>query len=152
MFLYNASPSVPVGFYRRDERSPELGALVTLRPPPSVRAYARSRGFDRPSDRFIKRIAARAGQRVCARGGEVNIDGRATARRLRQDGVGRVLPYWQGCHRLAGDEVFLLGDTGASFDGRYWGITRLDEIDGVWRPMGSLTQARSKRLPSQSSR
>ncbi|MGE0294633.1 MAG: S26 family signal peptidase [Hyphomonadaceae bacterium] len=37
-----------------------------------------------------------------------------------------------GCRTLEADEVFLLGDTADSFDGRYWGPTRLQSISGVW--------------------
>ncbi|MBY0565718.1 MAG: S26 family signal peptidase [Hyphomonadaceae bacterium] len=45
---------------------------------------------------------------------------------------GVTLPTWTGCRTLR-DEVFLLGDTPDSFDGRYWGPTSVELIEGAWR-------------------
>jgi type IV secretory pathway protease TraF len=45
------------------------------------------------------------------------------------------LPAWSGCVTLDRDHVLLLGDTPDSFDGRYWGPTPIERIEGVWRPM-----------------
>jgi type IV secretory pathway protease TraF len=135
LVLYNGSPSVPVGFYlRTDAREP--GAFVTVRAAAVAPAYARLRGFDDDSDRFIKRIAAGAGARVCAEGAAVTL-GRRTLRRALRDSTQRPLPAWSGCRTLRADEVFLLGDGDDSFDSRYFGPVRLDLIDGVWRPLVS---------------
>ena len=133
--IYNPSPSVPRGFYVRDHRPVGVGAFVTLRAADASLAYAQARDFTDRTDRFIKRVAAIGGMRVCAEGDRVTVPGRGAVTRLARDTAGRVLPSWDGCRTLAADEVFLLGDTADSFDSRYWGPLRVSTIDGVWRPL-----------------
>ena len=133
--IYNPSPSVPRGFYVRDHGPVAVGAFVTLRATDASPAYARVRDFTDRTDRFIKRVAAAGGTRVCAEGDRVTVPGRAAMARLERDNAGRVLPSWDGCRTLAADEVFLLGDTADSFDSRYWGPVSTHLIDGVWRPL-----------------
>lgn len=130
--IYNPSPSVPQGFYLRVERAPQTGDFVTIASVEVAADYAALRGFADDTDRFIKRIAAAHGQTVCAEGSSVSIDGRLVAARNSHDSEGRLLPTWSGCRTLEANEVFLLGVTADSFDGRYWGPTRLQSISGVW--------------------
>lgn len=132
LVIYNPSQSVPEGFYVRLARAPQAGDFVTIASVEVAANYAARRGFADPTDRFIKRIAAVSGQTVCAEGDSVSIDGRLVAVRISHDSEGRSLPAWSGCRTLETDEVFLLGDTADSFDGRYWGPTRLQSISGVW--------------------
>lgn len=132
LLIYNPSPSVPEGFYVRLARAPQTGDFVTIASVEVAADYAALRRFADPTDRFIKRIAAVSGQTVCAEGDSVSIDGRLAAVRSSRDSDGRLLPSWSGCRTLGTDEVFLLGDTADSFDGRYWGTTRLQSISGVW--------------------
>ncbi|MGE0830650.1 MAG: S26 family signal peptidase [Hyphomonadaceae bacterium] len=135
LVIYNGSQSVPTGFYLRSQDPITMGAFVTLRAADASAAYAHERGFDGAEDRFIKRVAAGAGARICASGDTVILgDGRELTR-LERDAAGRRLPAWSGCRTLGADEVFLLGDTPDSFDSRYWGPVRRDRIDGVWRPL-----------------
>lgn len=135
LVIYNGSQSVPTGFYLRRPDPITMGAFVTLRAADASAAYAHERGFDGAEDRFIKRVAAGAGARICASGDRVILgDGRELIR-LERDAAGRRLPAWSGCRTLGADEVFLLGDTPDSFDSRYWGPVRRDRIDGVWRPL-----------------
>lgn len=133
--IYNGSPSVPAGFYVRSHDPVAIGAFVTLRAADASAAYAHERGFDGAEDRFIKRVAATAGARICAEGERVTLDGGRVLMRLARDGAGRMLPAWAGCRKLGPDDVFLLGDTADSFDSRYWGPVRRGLIDGVWRPL-----------------
>jgi type IV secretory pathway protease TraF len=132
--LYNPSPSVPAGFYIRSSDPPAVGAFVTVRARDVAPAYARLRRFVDDHDRFIKRIAAVSRARVCADGNRISIDGVISAERALSDCAGRPLPRWEGCRTLD-NEVFLLGDTPDSFDGRYWGPTPVSAIEGVWRPL-----------------
>ncbi len=137
LLIYNHSPSVPTGFYLRSAAEPGRGDLVTLPVPEGVRAYALQRQFGDADDRFLKRVAAIGGQRVCARDNEIEIDGRVVARRREADHAGHELPTWSGCRTLRAEEFFLLGDTPESFDGRYWGVTQHRDIEAVWRKLGS---------------
>lgn len=132
IILYNPSPSIPSGFYMRADDELRVGVFVTVRAVDVAPDYARLRDFADRSDRFIKRVAAVAGDTVCAEGRRVTINGERLAQRAVTDSVGRRLPTWSGCRTLT-HEVFLLGDTADSFDGRYWGPTPITAIEGVWR-------------------
>jgi conjugative transfer signal peptidase TraF len=135
LLIYNPSPSVPAGFYWRIAEQPQLGDFVIVRATAAAPLYAKARDFTDRTDRFIKRIAAASGERVCAQGEFVSIDSAQVLRRLSQDAAGRALQSWSGCRTLSKDEVFLLGDSADSFDGRYWGPIHLGDIDGPWRPV-----------------
>lgn len=130
--LFNATPSVPTGFYVRSDAPPSEGAFVTVRAADVARDYAAMRHFTDTGDRFIKRVAARGGARVCGDGDRVSV-GAETLIRATHDSAGRALPTWEGCHVLHAGEVFLMGQTPDSFDSRYFGIVREDAIEGVWK-------------------
>lgn len=133
--LYNHTPSVPVGFYIRTHAPIDRGTFVTVRAADVAPAAARARDFEGPRDRFIKRVAAVAGDRVCAEGDALTInDGFAIPRRV-HDSAGAPLRAWDGCRALLEHEVLLLGDAEQSFDGRYWGPIDRNLIEGVWRPL-----------------
>lgn len=139
VLIFNASPSVPAGFYLRTDAPPAPGAFVTVRAAAVAPAYARARGFSDASDRFIKRVAAGGGENVCAHGDTVSLGARVVTR-ASHDNSGRALPRWTGCRTLAADEVFLIGDTPDSFDSRYWGPIAISTIDGVWSPLRPQTR------------
>jgi len=134
LLIYNPSQSVPSGFYLRSDVTPQRGAFVTVAAAEVASDYATLRDYADHSDYFLKRVAAAEGQVVCAEDERISIDGVQVATRAARDGEGRALPTWRGCHRLGTGEVFLLGDTDDSFDGRYWGPISADLIQGVWRP------------------
>lgn len=135
VILYNSSASIPPGFYVRTNAPLERGAFVTVRAGDMAADYSRLREFTDDGDRFIKRVVAVDGDTVCAEGGRVSVDDERTVVRQMRDSAGRELPTWSGCRVLRG-EVFLLGDTPDSFDGRYWGPTPTARVEGVWRPIG----------------
>ena len=132
--LYNHSPSIPVGLYVRTNGPVERGAIVTVRAGDVAPNYAALRDFDDPGDRFIKRVAATQGDVVCADNDAITVNARTVAHRAAVDSSGRALPRWTGCQELSADELLLLGDTPDSFDGRYFGLVRRSEVEGVWRP------------------
>ncbi|HEX8903101.1 S26 family signal peptidase [Vitreimonas sp.] len=131
LVLYNATASMPVGFYWRSTDAPARHAIVTVRAQRVASAYARQRGFADAHDRFIKRVAGVDGDIVCAHGANVTINGAQLPSRRRLDREGRLMPRWQGCRRLDG-EVFVLGDSADSFDSRYFGPVAVGDIDAVW--------------------
>ncbi len=137
-FVWNATASAPIGFYRVT-RSPALsrGDLVLVVPPPWVAEFAAHRGYLPLHVPLVKRIAAMAGNTVCTRGRDIFIDGRFAAVRLAVDGQSRPLPAWSGCRVLDHSEILLLMEgVRTSFDGRYFGPTNISQIvghlDSVW--------------------
>jgi type IV secretory pathway protease TraF len=80
---------------------------------------------------LVKRAAAVAGDRVCARQRRIFINGKSVALRRARDPSGRPMPWWSGCARLQDGELFLLSAAGPlAFDGRYFGVTRASEVIG----------------------
>ena len=136
LLIYNGSPSAPRGFYLRSATPPSIGVFVTVNANAVAPAYAAVRQFDGPRNWFIKRAAAGAGTRVCAEANVVQV-GATQLLRQAKDSAGRPLPAWSGCRVLTTDELFLIGDSSDSFDSRYWGPVRLNEIEGVWTPLRS---------------
>lgn len=134
--IYNASDSVPTGWYRiAPVVSLATGDLVLVRLPADAMVLAAQRGYLPSTVPLLKTVAAIAPQRVCVRGDQVLVDGQLTARQLHQDRQGRALPAWQGCRRLVGDELFLLGNKPESFDSRYFGPVSAGAVIGWAQPL-----------------
>lgn len=134
--VWNASASAPLGFYWRIAGAPALGDLVLARAPLWARKLAAERAYLPRKVPIIKRVAAVAGQVVCASDDAIFINGRVVAYRRPADRMGRPLPTWAGCEILGAGEFFLLmADVPGSFDGRYFGVTERHEIIGRLVPL-----------------
>lgn len=135
--VYNASDSVPVGWYRiSPANSWAPGDLVLIRLPREAKSLAAQRGYLPANVPLLKTVAAVTPQRVCMQGSQVRIDGVVVARRLKWDRQGRALPNWQACGRLVGDELFLLSNSNpASFDSRYFGPISANAVIGRAQPL-----------------
>jgi type IV secretory pathway protease TraF len=87
---------------------------------------------------LVKRVAAYAGDEICAQDRQIYRNGRLAAERRAADGQRRPMPTWKGCVRLRSRQLFLLTDDPVSFDGRYFGVTEGKDIIGratlLWRP------------------
>jgi conjugative transfer signal peptidase TraF len=135
--VWNASASAPIGFYyvtAATEIAP--GNYVIARPPERFRALANERQYLPANVPLVKRIVGIGGDDICASGNRIWLDGHPIAHRRSVDGAGRPMPWWTGCVRLRGRQVFLLM-TGhpSSFDGRYFGITQPKDVIGEARPL-----------------
>lgn len=67
--------------------------------------------------------ARSAGEQDYRQGAEVSINGEPAAKARDVDSHGLPLPSWQGYVTPDDGQVFLLGDTAGSYDGRYLGVT-----------------------------
>lgn len=136
--VWNVSASAPLGLYVVSPGEPAAnGDMVIARVPARWRRLAARRRYIPVNVPLVKRVAAGPGDRVCAAGDLIRINGRAAAVRQNADGHGRAMPRWHGCVTLAGGALFLLTDAPDSFDGRYFGPTARDDIIGkaqlLWR-------------------
>lgn len=139
--IYNASDSVPVGWYRVTPLGAAFAAprdaiavdsIVLTRLPASAATLADQRGYLPLQVPLLKRVGAVAPQHVCISGGSVRIDGVPVATVLPADAQGRPLPVWQQCRPLVDGELFLLSNTTpASFDSRYFGPVRRKALLGT---------------------
>lgn len=129
-FVWNATASAPAGLYRIERLGWQTGDRVAILPVDTLAADLDRRGVLPGGKLLIKRVVAAAGDSVCRHDGTVFVNGEAIAQAKSSDSTGGPLPSWQGCRSLNAGEVFLLGDTPASYDGRYFGVTRASEIIG----------------------
>lgn len=130
--IWNASASSPPGLYAiSDADDAGRGDIIVATLPPAARDLAAARGYLPPFVPLVKGIAGIAGDRICSRGDLIFVNDRPVATRRREDPAGRPLPRWTGCETLGEGDFFLLAEgVAASFDGRYFGITRRHEVIG----------------------
>lgn len=135
--IYNASDSVPVGWYRIETTDAlHVGGIVLAHLPAAPAAFAARRGYLPVRIPLLKRIGAMAPQVVCVRDGIVRIDGIPVAVTLFVDGSGRRLTAWPQCRQLRAGELFLLSTTNqASFDSRYFGPVNTSAVIGQAQPL-----------------
>jgi len=133
--VYNASASVPLGYYAVSAGTDlKAGDLVLVRTPESVRGMAAERRYLPRDVPMIKSVQAISGDTVCATGSQITVNGNPIVTRMKSDRLGRPLPWWQGCQTLQDDEVFLINrDAPFSFDGRYFGVVSRALIVGKVR-------------------
>ena len=133
--VWNASASAPVGlYYVAPAMDVAPGDMMVAWPPFQVRSLAAKRRYLPAGVPLVKRVAAIGGDDVCAAGEWIWLDGHRVSQRSVVDGGARPMPWWNGCVRLRGRQVFLLmAEHRASFDGRYFGPTAPQDIIGkVW--------------------
>ena len=141
-FLWNPTPSEPVGFYVRSGERPRRGRIIAFRTPDRAFPYADGRMNYLRRIPILKEIAAGEGDTVCTNDGVLTINGRRRAPVLLVDGHGANLPLWRGCRRMARNEFFVFSDrVPNSFDSRYYGPVTLASIIGVFRPLGIASEA-----------
>jgi len=134
--LWNVSDSAPIGLWRvLPDAAVGPGDMVVVRLAQPWRGLAARRHYLPANVPLLKRIAAGPGERVCAFGNWIFVDGRIAAVRLRADGAGRPLPWWSGCQTLGDDFVLLLMDSPASFDSRYVGPVARSAVIGKAVPL-----------------
>jgi conjugative transfer signal peptidase TraF len=139
--VWNASGSVPLGLYRIERAPVRRGDLVLIRLPPDIAALAHRRGYLPKSAYLIKFVLAVAGDQVCRLGANVLVRGVLAAHALPRDRLGRRMPVWHGCRRLASSELFVLAANPQSFDSRYFGLVSVRAVIGravlLWSARGA---------------
>jgi conjugative transfer signal peptidase TraF len=131
LLVWNASASAPVGLYAvSNGPAVRRGDMVIAWAPRPARSLAASRRYLPANVPLVKRVAAISGDLVCANGPRVRINGRLAAFRRRHDPSLRLMPWWEGCRKIGQGELFLLMDSSLSFDGRYFGISRMEDLVG----------------------
>lgn len=132
--VWNASASAPIGLYAiAPDGLLEPGDMVIARVPLPFRRLAATRHYLPENVPLVKRVAAAAGDEVCALGRSIFVNGSRIASRRSVDRAGRAMPWWTGCVRLRGRQLFLLMDAPVSFDGRYFGVTDGTDVIGKAR-------------------
>jgi conjugative transfer signal peptidase TraF len=135
--IWNASASTPIGLYSIAPADRfEVSDLVAVRPPEPLAAFMVERGYIGRSVPLMKRVAGIAGQQVCRRDHAITVDGVPMGDALDRDHLGRSLPVWQGCRRIAQGELFLMNwSVRDSLDGRYFGPLPTSDVIGRATPL-----------------
>ncbi len=126
--IWNSTASAPVGLWRILNHAPVKGDWVAVRPAEDVLESIRTAGLELGDQLLIKTIAGSAGDHVCRDNGNISINGTRVATAMSHSSLGVPLPGWNGCRLLRETEVFLLGESDASFDGRYFGPTEMSTV------------------------
>jgi conjugative transfer signal peptidase TraF len=139
-FIWNRTGSAPIGLYGLSDDPFTRGDWVIVSARSGEADWATARGYVGKDWPLIKRIAGLPGDEICREGGAVSVDGIHVAEALNADALGRAMPVWEGCEVLEADEVLLLNPNPRSIDGRYFGPTRMGDLDGtlvlLWSPDG----------------
>lgn len=135
--VWNLSASAPIGLYAIEPaRGLEVTDLLALRPPAELARFLVERGYVGAGVPLMKRVAALPGQEVCRRDHAITVDGVAYGEALERDRMGRPLPAWRGCRRIADGELFLMNvDAPDSLDGRYFGPLPASAVIGRAMPI-----------------
>ena len=151
VFLWNASPSAPIGLYRLQSiDNPEPRDLVAVAAPDPIAALIAERGYLPPDIPLLKHVAGLPGQIVCRVGRSITVDGVGVGEAQHTDSRGRTMPVWQSCHRITSDQIFLMNpDVGDSLDGRYFGSIHRSAILAKAIPIWTA-DARATQQPSAS--
>ncbi|MFG1193423.1 S26 family signal peptidase [Xanthobacter flavus] len=135
--VWNASASAPIGLYAIEPALRlEVTDLLAIKLPAALARFLVERGYVGAGVPLMKRVAAFPGQEVCRKDHTITVDGVAYGEALECDRIGRPLPVWRGCRRIAQGELFLMNfDVPDSLDGRYFGPLPADTVIGRAVPL-----------------
>ncbi len=121
--IWNASASAPIGLYAVQSADDlDVTDLVAVAAPPLIAEFMADRGYLPMGVPMMKRVLALPGQTVCRHGLDIIAYGSTIGHARERDNAGRKMPVWQGCRRIADNELFLMNfDVPDSVDGRYFG-------------------------------
>jgi type IV secretory pathway protease TraF len=131
LVIWNASESVPIGWYFVANRQPNIGEIAVIKPVDWVQIYASSRGYLPQNVWLLKPIFAANPSIVCRFGSYIFVDGKHVAKARIVDNLHRRLPVWKGCKALTSTQYFILGRRRDSFDSRYFGPIEKGQVVGT---------------------
>lgn len=135
--VWNVSASTPIGLYGIEPVGVlEVSDLVAVVPPKPLADFMVERGYVGRGVPLMKRVMGLPGQQVCRVGHSIAVDGVPLGDALDRDRMGRGLPVWQGCLRIADGDLFLMNPgVRDSLDGRYFGPVPASAIIGRATPL-----------------
>lgn len=136
-YLWNASASVPIGLYHiAPVGRLDIGDLVAVQPPEPLAEFLAERGYLARNVPLIKRVLALPGAVICRHDTAIFAYDHTYGEARTRDSLGRDLPVWQGCRRVADGEVFLMNpEVHDSLDGRYFGPLPASAVIGRAIPL-----------------
>ena len=144
--IWNASASTPIGLYAvQPVERLEVTDLVAVDAPEPMASFIVDGGYLPPGVPLLKRVLGLPGQQVCRVGRTIMVDRVAMGEARETDRLGRAMPKWQGCRRIADGEVFLMNwNVPDSLDGRYFGPLPASSIIGRAVPLWTDEDGRGR--------
>jgi conjugative transfer signal peptidase TraF len=135
--IWNASESVPIGFYRlRTADKLAVTDLVAILPPEPLATFLAEGNYLPRNVPLLKHVLALPGQTVCRDHLAITVDNVWVGEARGHDSRGRPLPIWQGCRVVADGEVFVMNwQSTDSLDGRYFGGLPASAVIGKAEPL-----------------
>lgn len=135
--VWNASASTPIGLYEIEPVGVlEVSDLVAVIPSKPLADFMVERGYIGRGIPLMKRVMGLPGQEVCRIGRGITVDAVPLGEALDHDRIGRALPVWQGCRRIADGDLFLMNPgVRDSLDGRYFGPLPAKAVIGRATPL-----------------
>lgn len=131
LLMWNRTASAPIGLYWVKDGPITYDRWAVLSPKSDASEWAQLKGFVGKEWPLLKAIAGLPGDKICRENETILINDQVRARALKQDNLHRDLPVWSGCRTLSVDEIFLLNTNPKSLDGRYFGVTKIEDVDGI---------------------
>lgn len=139
-FRVNLTPSIPLGIYKISKEKAGKGKYVVFNPIKSTlfdeareRGYLKKGVFHEYMPLF-KKICAVSGDSLSVSKDGVFVNGTliADSKPINHDDLGRSLPHLEvNNFILNSQQVALIGESFNSFDSRYFGIVKRENISGV---------------------
>lgn len=129
--VWNRTASAPIGLYWIDDRLPLPNGRALVSGGSPAGKWIAAHGFLADGWPIIKRVRGVAGDEICRNGRRIYVNNALVAEAFEQANPAINLPMWSGCRMLRPGEFFLLNDHPRSLDGRYFGVTQAEEIDGT---------------------
>lgn len=136
--IWNASESVPIGWYFVAKRQPMIGEIAVIKLTDWVQIYASSRGYLPQNVWLLKPVFAVYPSIICRFGSHVFVNGKQVAKAKIGDKMHRALPVWKGCVALSSTKYFVLGKHRDSFDSRYFGPIEKRQVVGTALSLSGL--------------
>jgi type IV secretory pathway protease TraF len=138
LVIWNASASVPIGWYLVSKHQPEIGEIAVIKLVDWVQLYASDRGYLPQNVLLLKPVFAIHASVICRFGTYVFVDGKQVAKAKIFDKKHRLLPVWRVCKELTSTQYFVLGRHRDSFDSRYFGPIEQKQVVGTAFPLPGL--------------
>ncbi|ACT58380.1 plasmid transfer protein TraF [Hirschia baltica ATCC 49814] len=134
--IWNRTQSAPLGLYWLTKQAPVVGDLALISAKSDEAIWAQNHGYTGPKWPLLKLVSATQDDVICRVDEQIIINNSHIAITLSypQD-----LPKWEGCFKLGNDERFLLNPHPHSLDGRYFGLTNQQDIEGKLIPIWTYT-------------
>lgn len=134
LLLYNYTDSLPYGIYLLHPGQPEKGDLVAIKPGGLAVKLIRERHYLRNGAYLLKYIVGVKDDSVCTEKGVLSVDGVNYGGIDAFDREGRQLPQYSFCGRLKDGYIVAIKGMKNSFDSRYYGPIKTEDIIGIATP------------------